>query len=76
MAEHDYLTVSDIVSEATGHDIEVTPRVISDLFYQRRLDANRCPIIGGRRLVPRDYVDATLEVLINHILRKEHHTPK
>jgi hypothetical protein len=44
-------TVSEI---ARLHD--VAPRVISDLFYARRLDDRRCPVVGGRRLIPASYV--------------------
>lgn len=35
---------------------DVSSRVISDLFYKRILSDERCPILGGRRLIPRDYV--------------------
>ncbi len=55
MSEH--TTVGDIArdpGEKTGTD--VPPRVISDLFYKRVLSDVRCPILGGRRLIPRDYV--------------------
>ena len=34
----------------------VRPRDISDLFYQRLLRDDICPIVGGRRLIPRAYV--------------------
>jgi hypothetical protein len=34
----------------------VRPRDISDLFYSRRLDVDRCPVIGDRRLIPIDYL--------------------
>jgi hypothetical protein len=47
-----YLTVSDIARRIPG----ARPKDISDLFYQRRLDDVRCPIVGGRRLIPEDYV--------------------
>lgn len=45
-----------IVSEVARH-LGARPKDISDLFYQRKLDDNRCPIIGGRRLIPEDYLD-------------------
>jgi hypothetical protein len=44
-----------IVSEVARR-IGARPKDISDLFYQRRLDGARCPIVGGRRLIPVDYV--------------------
>ena len=46
-----YLTVSDVARR-----LDVRPRLITDLFYQRRLSDARCPIVGGRRLIPEDYV--------------------
>ena len=46
-----FLTVSDV-----GRRFGVAPRIISDLFYARRLDDQRCPIIAGRRLIPLDYI--------------------
>ena len=39
-------------------------RLINDLFYQGRLDASRCPVRAGRRLIPRAYlrrIEAVLE---------------
>ena len=44
-------TVSEVARR-----LGVRPREISDLFYQRRLSDERCPIVGGRRLIPPDYV--------------------
>jgi hypothetical protein len=44
-------TVSDLARR-----LRVAPRFISDLFYARRLDDSRCPIVGGRRLIPADYI--------------------
>lgn len=44
-----------LVSEIARR-FNVPPRAISDLFYARRLDDRRCPIIGGRRLIPTDYL--------------------
>jgi hypothetical protein len=47
----EFLTVSE-----TARPWGIPPRLISDLFYARKLDDSRCPIVGGRRLIPRDYV--------------------
>jgi hypothetical protein len=41
----------------------IPPRLISDLFYARRLDDARCPIVGGRRLIPADYLGEVERVL-------------
>ena len=57
-----YLTVSDVARRVHAR----RPKDISDLFYQRKLDDSRCPVIGGRRLIPEDYVphiEATLREL-------------
>jgi hypothetical protein len=44
----------------------VRPRVIRDLFYQRELSDARCPIIGGRRIIPAEYLP-----VIERVLRKK-----
>ena len=53
-----HFTVSD-----AGRRFGVPPRDISDLFYARKLDDRRCPIIGGRRLIPADYLPAVEDAL-------------
>jgi hypothetical protein len=35
---------------------DVRPRDISDLFYRRQLRDDLCPIVGGRRLIPEEYL--------------------
>ena len=44
--------------------LNVAPRILSDLFYQRRLDDARCTIVGGRRLIPADYLPEIKAVLL------------
>ena len=39
-----------IVSEAARR-LGARPKDISDLFYQRILDDDKCPIVGGRRQI-------------------------
>jgi hypothetical protein len=46
------------------------PKDISDLFYQRKLDDRRCPVVGGRRLIPADYVPA-IEAALRELNRLE-----
>ena len=46
-----YLSVSEVARR-----IGARPKDISDLFYQRRLDDQRCPVVAGRRLIPEDYI--------------------
>jgi hypothetical protein len=48
-----HFIVSDLARQ-----LDVNPRTISDLFYQRKLDDGRCPIVGGMRIIPEDYVPA------------------
>jgi len=60
-----YLTVSDVARR-----LGVRPRTISDLFYHRRLSDKKCPIVGGRRMIPPDYVSA-----IEGVLRDEGNKP-
>ncbi len=43
--------------------IKVRPRTISDLFYARELDDDRCPIVGGRRLIDDEYLPEIARLL-------------
>ena len=59
-----YTSVSEIVQEIEAQlGVEVSPRVISDLLYQRKLDIRKCPVLGGRRLIPRSYLPAIVDAL-------------
>ena len=60
-----HFTVSD-----AGRRFGVAPRVISDLFYARKLDDRRCPIVGRVRLIPADYLPD-----IETALRQAGHLP-
>jgi hypothetical protein len=51
------------VSEAARRIPGARPKDISDLLYLRKLDEARCPIIGGRRLIPEDYLP-TIEAVL------------
>ena len=46
------LTVSDIARR-----LGVRPRDVSELFYNRKVKDDDCPVIAGRRLIPESYVD-------------------
>jgi hypothetical protein len=43
---------------------EVPPRDISDLSYERHLRDDLCPVVGGRRLIPGDYLPSIQEALL------------
>ncbi len=43
--------------------VPIAPRIISDLFYQRKLRDEACPLIGGRRLIPESYLPAIATAL-------------
>lgn len=45
-----------IVSEVARR-LGAKPKDISDLFYRRELRDDLCPIVGGRRLIPDDYLE-------------------
>ena len=63
MSEH--TTVGSLareLGERAGKD--VPPRIISDLFYKRILSDKRCPILAGRRIIPRDYVPEVERALL------------
>jgi hypothetical protein len=55
------ITVSDVARR-----LGARPKDISDLFYQRKLDDGRCPVVGGRRLIPEEYVHVIEAVLREH----------
>lgn len=58
MRKTTYLSASD-----AARSLGVLPRVLSDAFYQGKLDAARCPIVGDRRIIPTDYLPAIRRVL-------------
>jgi hypothetical protein len=53
----EFTTVGGIIRDLRERDaVSVRPQDITDLFYKRLLPDERCPILGGRRLIPRDLV--------------------
>jgi hypothetical protein len=44
----DYLSVSDVARE-----LDARPQDVSQLFYRRLLRDDSCPVIAGRRAIPR-----------------------
>jgi hypothetical protein len=55
----DYVSVSQAARE-----LGAKPKSISDLLYQRELQDELCPIIAGRRLIPRTYLPAVRRELL------------
>ena len=56
-----YLSVSDV-----GRRLGVRPSRITQLFYERKLRDDLCPIVAGRRLIPPEYI----EVIAMELRRK------
>jgi DNA-binding transcriptional regulator YdaS (Cro superfamily) len=53
-----FLIVSEVARRLGRH-----PREISDLSSARRLDDTRCPIVGGRRMIPPDSIPMIEEAI-------------
>ena len=49
------------ISAETG--VPTAPRQISDLFYQRKLDDETCPVVGRFRIIPESYLSTIKDVL-------------
>ena len=49
------------ISRQTG--VTVAPHIISNLFYKRHLDDERCPVVSQVRLIPEDYLPTIRQVL-------------
>lgn len=48
-----------------ARDFGCRPRDISDLFYARKLDESRTQFVGGRRLIPNEYVPVVRQALMD-----------
>jgi hypothetical protein len=58
------LGVGDMAREISAEfGIAVHPKVLSDLFYFGHLNTTVCPVIGGRRLIPRSYKEQVVWAL-------------
>ena len=52
-----FVSVSEAARELSEQfGITVRPQDITNLFYRRELRDDACPIVGGRRLIPRDHL--------------------
>lgn len=53
----DFLTVSEAARQLRLQlGVDINPRNISTLLYERALRDDLCPIVGGRRLIPSEYL--------------------
>jgi hypothetical protein len=52
------------LSELLG--IAVRPQDLTNLLYRRELRDDLCPVVSGRRLIPRDYLPAIAAYLRGH----------
>ena len=60
----DTMIVSEVARELTDRfGVVVRPRDVTNLFYLRVLSDAQCPILGGRRVIARDYMPAIVEAL-------------
>lgn len=58
------MTIGAVVQAIAGRrGIDIPPQKLSDLFYRRKLDVNRCPVVAGVRRIPADYLPAIEAVL-------------
>jgi hypothetical protein len=62
---------SDTSISALARRWRLSPQVLSNLFYRRALDDERCPVINGRRVIPADYVEVIEQVLRERGLIRE-----
>jgi hypothetical protein len=53
-----YLTVGEAARE-----LGCLPSVISNAIYRGAIDPRRCPLLGGRRHIPRDYLPQIAKLL-------------
>ena len=68
----DFLSVSE-----AARLIGTRPKAISDLLYQRELRDDLCPIVGGRRLIPRSFLPRIRRVLVERgLLADTEATPR
>ena len=52
------LVVSDVARR-----LGVRPAQVSQILYERRLRDDLCPVVGGRRLIPPEYLDIIAQEL-------------
>lgn len=43
--------------------LAINPRILTDAIYRGAVDARRCPLQRGRRMIPREYVAQIAAIL-------------
>jgi hypothetical protein len=68
----DFLFVSQAARELGSQlGAEVRPQDLSNLFYRRALRADLCPVVGGRRLIPCEYLATIKAFLLGRVPRQK-----
>lgn len=64
MSETEYLTVGAAAKKITEMvGVTLTPTRLSDAFYKSQIDGQFGPIVGGRRLIARDFLPSIISIL-------------
>jgi hypothetical protein len=54
-----------------SRELGVSPRLLTSYFYGRILDSQTCPIVHGRRVIPRTIVPTMIVVLRDRGILKD-----
>jgi hypothetical protein len=55
--ENSSMSVSEVADAlSAAHGVVIPPRAITMAFYERALRNDLCPIVGGKRRIPADYL--------------------
>lgn len=67
----DFVTVGEAATQlASGAGQKINPRRISQALYTGAVDTDRCPVVAGRRLIPRDMLPALGEAIATRAGRR------
>lgn len=67
----EYLFISQAAREL-GRELgtEIRPQDLTNLFYRHHLRDDICPVVGGRRLIPREYLATIKAILMQRVLHQ------
>lgn len=69
----EFLFVSQAARELGSQlGAEIRPQDLSNLFYRRHLRDDVCPVVGGRRLIPREYLATIRAIVMQRMLSPKH----